>query len=166
LKDLSSQLLQVNKDPAVESLFLPFSKGAVAIATSEELAYKNLSSRTDAQHERAKRQITIRKIAQPSCGVMTVEDALRKIASNKAEEEKKRNSEKKKEEATKRKEEREQEKLRDEEEKKQKKLRDREESELKRERARDERKREREEEKARNKVRREEERAAKRKCTK
>ncbi len=63
-----------------------FSEGTVAIATSLKSAYKHLSSSVNAQHERAKRQSTSRKLVESSSRVMTVKDALRNIASNKAQE--------------------------------------------------------------------------------
>ncbi len=56
LKRYADKLHDTEMPAPVRQLLTPFLKGAVALATAEDLAYEQLAIHTDAQHERAKRQ--------------------------------------------------------------------------------------------------------------
>ncbi len=85
-----ADMLRDTDMPANYRIFLaPFLKGAVELATSESLAYQQLAVRTEAQSAHAKRQQSTKKVL-PTCGVITVEDAKRKIREEKEKEEKKK----------------------------------------------------------------------------
>jgi hypothetical protein len=151
LKRYAERIERHEMNSPVRKLIAPFLEGAVGIATSEMIAYKQLAIRTDAQHERAKRQTRSRKILHSEGGVVTVTDALRRVAAQREEEERKNNAEERKKATERTREERER-----------KKAETKEQNRIQRERIREEKKREREEEKAQEKLRRAEERANKR----
>ncbi len=109
LKRHADALCEHKMSPSLRRHLTPFLKGAVALATSESLAYQQLSVRTDAQHEQAKRQQKTRQTL-PTCGVMTVEDAKRKVKEKHEKEMKEKDSATKKIATQQRKENREQEK--------------------------------------------------------
>jgi hypothetical protein len=151
LKRHAERIKEEKLSSPVQKLLDPFLKGAIGIATSEMIAYQQLAIRTDAQHERAKRQTKSRKILHSEGRVVTVADAVRKIAAQREEEEKKKNAEERKKAM---------ERTRDERERK--KAETKEQNRIQREEIREEKKREREEEEVQEKLRRAEERASKR----
>ncbi len=129
------------------TLFTRILKMSLAIATSHDLAYNRLAIRTDAQHQRAQRQTTSRRIVHNSGGVMTVADAIQSINSDKEGEEKKKAAE--------------EQKAREKEEREKAKAEQKEQDHIQREKTRDTKKRAREEERAQEKIRKAEQRAAK-----
>jgi hypothetical protein len=133
LKRYADKIRTTDMPEHCRALLAPFLKGSVALATSEALAYQQLETRTDAQNERAKRQQRTKKVL-PTFGVVTVEDAKRKIKEQEEKEKKKKDSETKKKEVQERREKREQ-----------KKAEIKEQNRLQREKNREERKRAREE---------------------
>ncbi len=78
LKRQADKLHATVMSPSVRRSLLRFLKGAVALATSESLAFQQLTIQTDAQHERAQRQQKTRQTL-PKCGVITFEDAKRRV---------------------------------------------------------------------------------------
>ncbi len=149
LKRYADNIRNTPMSPTLQCFLAPFLKGAVGLATSKSLAYHQFAVCTDAQHERAKRQQKMRQTI-PTCDVVTVEDAKRRVKESKEKEKKKTSSETKKLPTQKRKEIREQ-----------KKAQEKEENRQKREKEREVKKRAREEQKAEDKRRRAEERATK-----
>jgi hypothetical protein len=63
------------------SFLAPFLNGAIAMATSELLAYQQLARQTDTQQQCAKQQIRSQQVLQIG-GVLTVVEALLKVAKN------------------------------------------------------------------------------------
>ncbi len=53
LQRYTNEIEKKDMSPSMRKLIAPLLKGSIAIATSEGLAYENLSIRTDAQKERA-----------------------------------------------------------------------------------------------------------------